>query len=164
MAQDWTGTPSTGHNHRWIPNFAMKKTKAIPDQTGDFSRTEHAASTQSLPEFCVNWIRFDTNEKFSTSASSTQPLRRGWLYHVRLFKTEIGKVLDYLYPAAFANWEWWKKNALSTTSWSETAERQTGRFRIVHEIDEAAIQELVGQVCQSGLPETKTLGTRGPVR
>lgn len=57
---------------------------------------------------------------------------------------------DYLYPAELANWTLWSQGQLSTTSWNETAGRQSGRFRIVREIDDATVMELVAQVCQAG--------------
>jgi sirohydrochlorin cobaltochelatase len=76
-------------------------------------------------------------------------LRHGWVASL----TDGGDVstfLDYIYPAARANHALWKNGDLIATPWSETAERQTGRFRIVREIDDAAIQELAAQVCQPG--------------
>ena len=58
---------------------------------------------------------------------------------MRVFEQEgLRATLDYLYPAEIANWSLWKNVALDATPWRETAERQTGRFRIVREIDDNA--------------------------
>jgi len=76
-------------------------------------------------------------------------LQRGWLVHAPNLTT-VQLALDYLYPAELANWALWLKSTLPATPWSETAARQTGRFHIVHEIDDAAIQEIVAQTCQGG--------------
>jgi sirohydrochlorin cobaltochelatase len=73
-------------------------------------------------------------------------LSRGWLIHAPDLRS-LQLALDYIYPAALANWTLSLKNVLPVAPWPETAERQTGRFRIVREIDNAAIQGLVAQVC-----------------
>ena len=76
-------------------------------------------------------------------------LRRGWIVFTRDF-AELAPYLDYLYPAALANWELWREYKLPLTPWTETAARQTGRFRIVREIDEAAARELAATICDPG--------------
>jgi sirohydrochlorin cobaltochelatase len=76
-------------------------------------------------------------------------LRRGWLLHAP-DRRSLQLAFDYLYPAGLANWTLWRQGALGMTSWHETAERQTGRFRIVRKIDDVAIQELVEHVCRPG--------------
>ena len=73
----------------------------------------------------------------------------GWLLHAPDLPS-LQLALDYLCPAELANWTLWRQDTLPVTPWRETAERQTGRFRIVREIDGAGIQELVAQVCQPG--------------
>ena len=76
-------------------------------------------------------------------------LRRSWIYYATN-SAEVQAALDYLYPAAVANWALWRRAKLPITQWRETAERQTGRFRIVRQIDDAAIGELVEHVCRAG--------------
>jgi sirohydrochlorin cobaltochelatase len=76
-------------------------------------------------------------------------LKRGWLLHAPDLPSAL-LALDYIYPGELANWTLWKHHALPTTPWRETAGRQSGRFRIVREIDDTAIQELVAQVCDPG--------------
>jgi sirohydrochlorin cobaltochelatase len=44
----------------------------------------------------------------------------------------------------------WRADNLPITSWRETAERQTGRFRIVRELDEAGVRGLVAETCERG--------------
>jgi len=91
-------------------------------------------------------IRLDAEGHFRPLRAAPN-LRDGWL----LSAPDAGAVavaLDYLYPAELANWLLWKRHALPTTPWNETAERQTGRFRIVREIDDAVAQELVTAICE----------------
>lgn len=100
------------------------------------------------PEDLRELIRLDRDENFR-SLRAAPNLRRGWLLHAPdLLSLQLA--LDYLYPAELANWTLWRQDTLPVTPWRETAERQTGRFRIVREIDEAGIQELTAQVCQHG--------------
>ena len=93
-------------------------------------------------------IRLDPERNFRPLRAAPN-LRRGWLLHAPDLPS-LQPAFDYLYPAELANWVLWKQNALPTTLWRETADRQTGRFRIAREIDAAAIQELVAHVCQPG--------------
>lgn len=76
-------------------------------------------------------------------------LRRGWVMSAKE-GWDVTTFLDYVYPSGMQNWKLWKDGELPFTPWHETAKRQTGRFRIVREIDDTAVQELVESVCQSG--------------
>jgi sirohydrochlorin cobaltochelatase len=100
------------------------------------------ASWEELRE----WVLLDAGEKFRPLRSAPN-LRRGWIFRVANL-AEVQLALDYLYPAAVANAALWKKGALPITPWKETAERQTGRFRIVREIDDAGALDLVATYCQ----------------
>jgi sirohydrochlorin cobaltochelatase len=79
-------------------------------------------------------------------------LQRGWTMTIGKINNihALQEILDYLYPAEIANWSLWKEGKLPVTPWPETAERQTGRFRIVRELDEARVCELAEQVCDRG--------------
>lgn len=76
-------------------------------------------------------------------------LRRGWRYHAPN-EQALRDALDYLYPAEAANAELAAASNLPITPWPETAQRQTGRFRIVRELGEYAVPELVAEVCERG--------------
>ena len=93
-------------------------------------------------------IRLDQDGNFRPLRAAPN-LRSGWRFS-SVHLSDILLALDYIYPAEIANWALWKEGALATTPWAVTAERQSGRFRIVREIDDAGIQELVQQVCERG--------------
>jgi sirohydrochlorin cobaltochelatase len=93
-------------------------------------------------------IRLDRDGNFRTLRAAPN-LRRGWIHHAPDLPS-LQLALDYLYPAELANWTLWRHQQLPTTPWSETAERQTGRFRIVHEVDETVLRELVTCHCRAG--------------
>jgi sirohydrochlorin cobaltochelatase len=100
------------------------------------------------PEDLREMVRLDREGNFRPLRAAPN-LRRGWLLHAP-DRRGLQLALDYLYPAALANWTLWRQGALAATPWRETAERQTGRFRIVRRIDEAAIRELMAHVCRPG--------------
>jgi sirohydrochlorin cobaltochelatase len=93
-------------------------------------------------------IRLDAQGNFRPLRAAPN-LRRGWLYSALNLPSLI-EALDYLYPAELANWTLAQHDQLPITPWAETAERQTGRFRIVRELDETTLQDLVTNNCQSG--------------
>jgi hypothetical protein len=93
-------------------------------------------------------IRLDADGKFRPLRAAPR-LPRGWLYRSS-DGNSLQTALDYIYPAALANWSLQVRNELPVTSWRETAERQTGRFRVVREIDAAALDDLVAHYCQRG--------------
>ena len=76
-------------------------------------------------------------------------LRPGWIYAAHNVEG-LGLALDYLYPAGVANWQLWLGGNLPLTPWRTSAERQTGRFRVVRELEIESLNELVTQTCRAG--------------
>jgi len=93
-------------------------------------------------------IRLDEAGNFRPLRAAPS-LRRGWFYRAR-DEAGLREALDYFYPAEVANAVLWREGRLAVTPWRETAERQTGRFRIVRELGEPAVCELVAAVCERG--------------
>ena len=108
----------------------------------------HQATLRPLtsPEDLRELIRLDWEGNFRPLRAAPN-LRRGWLLHAPDLPS-LQLALDYLYPAELGNWTLWRQNQLPVTPWRETAERQTGRFRVVREIDEGAIEEMVALICR----------------
>ncbi len=100
------------------------------------------------PEDLRELIRLDREGNFRPLRAAPN-LRKGWFMRVLEWEG-LQIALDYLYPAGLANWTLWRQGALPATPWRETAGRQSGRFRVVHEIDDAAIQELAATHCEHG--------------
>jgi hypothetical protein len=73
-------------------------------------------------------------------------LRSGWIYLAPECES-LHLALDCLYPAELANALLARDGRLPVTPWRETAERQTGRFRIVRESDDPALAQLVAENC-----------------
>jgi sirohydrochlorin cobaltochelatase len=93
-------------------------------------------------------VRLDEEGAFRPLLAAPN-LRRGWSFPAR-HEANLREALDLLYPAEAANAALWRANVLGITPWCETAERQTGRFRVVRELPEAALRELVTDICEQG--------------
>jgi sirohydrochlorin cobaltochelatase len=102
---------------------------------------------RSLPEL-REWLRLDAGGNFRPLRAAPN-LRRGWTYSAPDLAA-LHAALDYLYPAELANWRLARANRLPVTPWRETAERQTGRFRVVREIGDPGIGELIAGYCEPG--------------
>jgi sirohydrochlorin cobaltochelatase len=114
------------------------------DDDLDAGGLQHLRSVEELREL----VRLDAEGRFRPLRAAPN-LRRGWIYHTR-DAAGLHLALDYLYPAELANAALYRKGNLPVTPWGETAERQTGRFRIVREIDEPILGELVAHHCERG--------------
>ena len=90
-------------------------------------------------------VRLDEAGEFRPLRAAPN-LRRGWRYRAA-DEAALRDALDYIYPAEVANAELWRAGSLASTSWAETAARQTGRFRVVRELGPDGLRELVATVC-----------------
>ena len=119
------------------------------DLKSDPACLRHLRSLEDLRDL----IRLDREGNFRPLRAAPN-LRAGWFLHAPDLRSLL-LALDYIYPAELANWMLWRHDALPVTPWRETAERQTGRFRIVREMDDAALQELTAQFCRPGCRKQK---------
>jgi sirohydrochlorin cobaltochelatase len=76
-------------------------------------------------------------------------LRRGWAF-VDLGPEELLDVVDRCYPATVANWYRERTGELDVTHWRETAERQTGIYDLVDELEGEAVSALARACCVDG--------------
>lgn len=112
----------------------------------------HAAKADLRALGCLDDLR-DLILRDATGAfrplRAAPTLQRGW--SMTVFDPDAFRaILDYVYPTALADWSLWKRSALPLTPWNETAERQTGRFRIVRELGDNGVRELAAEVCDQG--------------
>ena len=123
------------------PGFDLMHQDDLASDPTSLQRVESISDLREL-------IRLDREGNFRPLRAAPN-LRRGWIHHAANLPGLL-LALDYLYPATLANWMLWRQQQLSTTPWNETAERQTGRFRIVREINNDALHELIACNCQAG--------------
>jgi sirohydrochlorin cobaltochelatase len=133
--------PWTMGQVRIRPGFELRHRD---DNDLDVGELQPLRSVEELREL----IRLDGEGRFRPLRAAPN-LRRGWIYHARDVAA-LHHALDYLYPAEVANAVLHQEGDLPVTPWRETAERQTGRFRIVREIDSPALDELITHYCERG--------------
>ncbi len=114
------------------------------DRDADFSSLRLLRSYDELCE----WVLLDAQGRFRPLRAAPT-LRRGWRFHADQV-CDLDEALSYLYPAGMANYALQNWSELTVTPWLETAERQTGRFRVVRELGDDGVRELAAQVCDRG--------------
>jgi hypothetical protein len=78
---------------------------------------------------------------------STAPtLQRGWVF-VDLDPEEVVRTVDTFYPATIANWHRERDGDLDVTHWPEAADRQTGIYGVVGELDREAVAWVAESCC-----------------
>ncbi|WP_224447056.1 DR2241 family protein [Haloprofundus salilacus] len=73
-------------------------------------------------------------------------LRDGWAFP-DLDGRSLVETVDVVYPATIPNWYREREGCLDVTHWDETAERQTGIYDIVDELDEEAVEWIAESCC-----------------
>lgn len=124
-------------------------------------RNDALAETASL-RTVANWVewrdllRNDASGEFRP-LKAAPTLIRGWRFPLRS-EEEVLLALQYLYPAAIANWELWNEGKLVVTPYLETATRQTGRYRIARAISADALADLTCDICAIGCLKQRLWG------
>jgi hypothetical protein len=78
---------------------------------------------------------------------STAPtLPHGWAF-VDLDGSDLVQTVEYVYPATVANWHRERTGDLDVTNWDEAAERQSGIYQIVEQLDGKALEWAVETCC-----------------
>jgi sirohydrochlorin cobaltochelatase len=91
--------------------------------------------------------RFDDNENYRPLKTAPN-LRHGW----RLLLPNLSALtvaLDFFYPGRLAAVLAWEAGALTTTSWRDTLNRQTGMYKIAATISDENSAKLIGSFCRS---------------
>ncbi|MFC4356622.1 DR2241 family protein [Halobium salinum] len=73
-------------------------------------------------------------------------LQRGWAF-TDLDGRDLYECVDAFYPATVANWYREREGALDVTHWEETAERQTGIYDVIDELDAEAVERIAATCC-----------------
>ena len=73
-------------------------------------------------------------------------LAGGWVFP-DLDWRDLTEVVDAFYPATIANWHREQTGTLDVDHWRDTAERQTGIYGIIDELDETAVDRIAATCC-----------------
>ncbi len=121
---------------------------------GDRYEIRHATDAgRGLDELLAASDPYRAREIAQTTAAGehrplkTAPnLRRGWALS-GLDGTEVWAALDYLYPAGAVHWYAGLAGSLRTTSWKDTAARQSGIYAAVGQLPPEAVDRTVAACC-----------------
>ena len=120
------------------------------DDVADLARLRLISTEEEIRDM----IRVDVEGHFRPLRAAPN-LQRGWCISGLDVKALL-LALEYIYPGEAANWSIWNENPIGmATPWRETAGRQTGRFRVVQELNENGVRELSTEVCARGCLKTK---------
>jgi hypothetical protein len=72
-------------------------------------------------------------------------LQSGWVFP-DLDAPDLLQTVEYIYPATVPNWYREQEGELDISHWRDTAERQTGIYEIIEELDRDAV-EWIAQAC-----------------
>ena len=88
-----------------------------------------------------------TDERGRYRPLKTAPtLRDGWLFE-DLDGRGLRRTVEFFYPATVANWHRERAGELDVTHFRETAERQTGIYDVVAELDFEGVERLAAACC-----------------
>ncbi|SNZ05324.1 hypothetical protein SAMN06269185_0828 [Natronoarchaeum philippinense] len=73
-------------------------------------------------------------------------LPTGWAF-VDLDGHDLVRTIDFTYPATIQNWHREREGELDVTHWHETAERQTGIYDVLDELDADAVDWIAEACC-----------------
>jgi len=78
---------------------------------------------------------------------STAPsLPHGWAF-VDLDGSDLVQTVDYVYPATVSNWHREREGDLDVDHWDEVADRQSGIYEIVEQLDDEALEWATEACC-----------------
>ncbi|WP_138007507.1 DR2241 family protein [Halalkalirubrum salinum] len=88
---------------------------------------------------------FDERDRYRPLRTAPS-LPTGWVFS-DLSAIEVCETVDTFYPATIANWYRESDGTLDIDHWRDTAERQTGIYGIIDELDEAAVNRIAASCC-----------------
>ncbi len=90
-------------------------------------------------------VKYDRKERYRPLKTAPS-LRDGWVFP-DLTAPELVETVGIVYPATIPNWHREREGELDISHWRETAERQTGIYDIVDELDPEAVDRIAATCC-----------------
>ncbi|MFB6160853.1 MAG: DR2241 family protein [Haloferacaceae archaeon] len=88
---------------------------------------------------------FDDRERYRPLRTAPT-LPTGWRLD-GLDGRDLVEAVDVVYPATVANWHREREGGLDVTHWAETADRQTGIYDVIDELDPEAVEWIAEACC-----------------
>ncbi|WP_135822571.1 DR2241 family protein [Halostella litorea] len=90
-------------------------------------------------------VKFDERERYRPLKTAPS-LRTGWAFP-DLDAAALVEALGFVYPATVENWHREREGELDVSHWRDTAERQTGIYDIVDELEPEAVDRIAATCC-----------------
>lgn len=90
-------------------------------------------------------VKYDEKERYRPLKTAPS-LRDGWAFP-DLDAAALVETVGFVYPATVANWHREREGELDVSHWDETADRQTGIYDIVDELDHEAVDRIAATCC-----------------
>jgi len=90
-------------------------------------------------------VKFDGKERYRPLKTAPS-LRTGWAFP-DLDAPALVETVGFVYPATVENWHREREGDLDVSHWRDTAERQTGIYDIVEELDPEAVDRIAATCC-----------------
>lgn len=131
--------------------FRLGQVQVIPKGSGAELRHCEDGGLNDLetwtdPHEAIAIARFDDEGKYRPLKTAPN-LRHGWRLDLGGLR-DVWLALDFLYPAALATADAFRKNTLIPVDLRDTLARQSGMYAVVRKINDVQAQELVEQVCR----------------
>lgn len=156
-------TTTTESTPAAITDFPLRRVgQVVISEDHELRHRNDLAAEASTLRVIADWtawrelLRTDTQGEFRPLKAAPN-LPRGWRFPLAS-EADVALALQFLYPAALANWHLWEHGQLPIIPYLETADRQTGRYRIVRALPVAALEELTTAVCASGCLKQRLWG------
>ena len=132
--------------------FGQILVRPLADGSFQLLHRGNFVSTEELERFsdsedALELSRFDDHGNYRPLKTAPN-LRRGWILELRT-PDEVRTALDHFYPGRLGTLAAYNASGLSVTPLRETLGRQTGMYRIAATIDDAKLDDVVGEFCRS---------------
>lgn len=122
-------------------NSRCYEVRHVADEDADRSSLERHTD----PLDAQDLARYDSSEAYRP-LKSAPTLRNGWVFPDLSAEQAVRTVQEF-YPASIANWARERRDELDVTHFAETAERQTGIYAMVEELDPEAVEDAATACC-----------------
>jgi hypothetical protein len=141
-----------GHSRTW---GQLRITVSLGSQDGhrryavrhvdDGDAPDHELTSYSDPLDARELAKHDERGRYRPLKTAPS-LQSGWVF-TDLDGDDLLRAVDFLYPATIANWHREQRGNLDVTHWQATAERQTGIYDVVDDLQGEQVKWLAEATC-----------------
>ncbi|MDY6780008.1 MAG: DR2241 family protein [Halobacteria archaeon] len=127
-----------GSRNGWRRSYELRHEDDVETPSEELEKHEKPREAREV-------AKFDSDGRYRP-LKTAPTLRDGWVFE-DLDGDGLVEAIDFLYPATVANWHLEREGELDVTHWEDVAERQTGIYESVDELDGEALESAVESFC-----------------